>query len=344
MNRNAKWSVQEQASFLKRIGELLSRGYPLAEAIDSLSFYFDPKRQEEIKGCLVNLREGHPFYRILSDLNFNKDLVNYVYFAEQHGGLADAIIEGSVMVLRRNADYQRLKGLLSYPLFLIFLTILLFYFVNKALLPRFSSLYQNMDVEPTLFTKVLSTVEMYAPLFMFLFLLASVCCIIYYLVIFRKYRSLEKRERLVRLPLAGNFLKLLYSHFFTTQLSYLLSSGMSVIEALQIFERHKQSPFSAELGSEIKESLSNGQDLDKVIFAYPFFEEELGRIIRHGQENGRLDKELHFYSRHCLTLLEEKTRRGMKIIQPALYCMIGILIVALYLAILLPMFKLIQGI
>jgi len=344
MNRNAKWSVQEQASFLKRVGELLSRGYPLAEAIDSLSFYLDPKKQGEVKGCLVNLREGHPFYRILSDLNFNKDLVNYVYFAEQHGGLADAIIEGSVMVLRRNADYQRLKGLLSYPLFLIFLTILLFYFINKALLPRFSSLYQNMDVEPTLFTKILSSFGMYVPLFIFLLFLISVCGIAYYLVVFRKYGVLEQRERLIRLPIAGEFLKLLYSHFFTTQLSYLLSSGMSVIEALHIFEQNKQSPFSAELGSEIKESLSNGQELDRVIFAYPFFEDELGRIIRHGQENGRLDKELYFYSRYCLTLLEEKTRRSMKMIQPALYSMIGILIVALYLAILLPMFKLIQGI
>ncbi|WP_269085679.1 hypothetical protein [Neobacillus mesonae] len=26
-----KWSVNEQASFLKRIGELLARGYPIAE-------------------------------------------------------------------------------------------------------------------------------------------------------------------------------------------------------------------------------------------------------------------------------------------------------------------------
>ena len=44
----SKWPVDEQARFLKRAGELLARGYPLAEAIESLSFYLDNKRKDDI--------------------------------------------------------------------------------------------------------------------------------------------------------------------------------------------------------------------------------------------------------------------------------------------------------
>ncbi|MGM0900063.1 MAG: competence type IV pilus assembly protein ComGB [Bacillota bacterium] len=344
MNKKVKWPVQEQAQFLKRVGDLLSRGYPIAEAIDSISLYLDNKKKLEIRECLASLREGYPFFRVLADLNFNKDLVSYVYFAEQHGGLPNAIIEGSTMVLKRDSDYKRLKSLLSYPVFLVFLTVFLFYFVENALLPRFLTLYQNMEVEATFFSSIIIAFGTFIPLAFYFILLLLLVTGIYYLMVFKKYRILDQRKRLIRIPWMGMFFKLLYSHYFSTQLSYLLSGGMSVIDALQVFEKNSHEPFSVELGQEIKACLSTGMDLDIAISSYSFFEDELGRIIKHGQENGKLDQELFFYSRHCLLKLEEKTERSMKIVQPLLFSVIGILIVSLYLAILLPMFQLIQGI
>jgi competence protein ComGB len=344
MNKRSKWPVQEQAHFLKRVGELLSRGYPIAEAIDSISFYLDNKKKREIRECLASLKEGYPFFRVLSDLNFNKDLVSYVYFAEQHGGLAKAIIEGSSMVLKRDSDYKRLKSLLSYPVFLVFLTGFLFYFVENALLPRFLMLYQNMEVEATFFSSMIITFGAFIPIAFYVMLIIILGTAVYYQFVFKKYRVLDQRKRLIRIPLVGMIFKLLYSHYFSTQLSYLLSGGMSVIDALQVFEKNKQESFSVELGQEINICLSTGMDLDIAVSSYSFFEDELGRIIKHGQENGKLDQELFFYSRHCLSKLEEKTEKAMKIVQPLLFSIIGILIVSLYLAILLPMFQLIQGI
>ncbi|MBY0096391.1 competence type IV pilus assembly protein ComGB [Mesobacillus maritimus] len=344
MSKKIKWPVQEQAHFLKHVGDLLSRGYPIAEAIDSISLYLDNKKKREIRECLASLKEGYPFFRVLSDLNFNKDLVSYVYFAEQHGGLANAIVEGSTMVLKRDADYKRLKGLLSYPIFLVFLTVFLFYFVDNALLPRFLVLYQNMEVEATFFSRVISAFGTFMPIAFYLLLTLLFVTSLYHMFVFKKYRILDQRKKLIRIPLIGLFFKLLYSHYFSTQLSYLLSGGMSVIDALQVFEKNIHEPFSVELGQEIKACLSTGMDLDVAVSSYSFFEEELGRIIKHGQENGKLDQELFFYSRHCLSKLEEKTEKSMKIIQPLLFSVIGILIVSLYLAILLPMFQLIQGI
>lgn len=124
----------------------------------------------------------------------------------------------------------------------------------------------------------------------------------------------------------------------------MFSGGLSVIDALNVFENNNQEPFSAELGREIKRSLSTGLDLDRAISSFPFFEEELCRIIKNGQDNGKLDQELFFYSRNCLLQLEEKTDRAMRIVQPVLYTIIGLLIISLYLAVLLPMFQLLQGI
>lgn len=148
--------MRDQATFLKRAGELLLRGYPLAEAIESISFYLNPWQKEQIKNSLADLKEGYPFYQILTELGFNRNLVSYVYFAEQHGGLGNAFIEGSAMVLKRDNDFTRLKKLVSYPLVLALMTFILFYIVDDVLLPKFTSLYQDMDVDPGVFVTIIT--------------------------------------------------------------------------------------------------------------------------------------------------------------------------------------------
>jgi competence protein ComGB len=339
-----KWSVAEQARFLKRTGELLTRGYPLAEAIESLSFYLEKTRKEDIKKSLDQLREGYPLYLILSQLKFNKDLVNYVYFAEQHGGLAHAVTEGSEMVLRRESDYQRLKKLAAYPLFLMVMTGVLFFFVDKVLLPKFTSLFSNMNLTPNLFMQAIQSTAHLFPLLFYSLVFLLVIVFGYYYFIFQSLPPIEQKVKLTKIPFAGKLLKLFYTHFFAIQLSYLFTGGLSVLDALKVFEHNTREAFSMELGKDIILKLAMGQDLPTAVTAYPFFEEELARIVKHGQENGKLDQELYFYSRHCLKQLEERSEKTMKIVQPVLYSFIGVLIISLYLAILLPMFQLIQGI
>lgn len=340
----SKWPVTEQARFLKRTGELLSRGYSLAEAIESMTFYLEKKRKNEVKRSLEKLREGFPLYLILADLNFKKDLVSYVYFAEQHGGLARTLSEGSDMVLKREADYQRLKRLTAYPIFLVLLTFILFFFVNRILLPKFNSLFSDMNLAPNIFMETIAAAASILPFVLYFLLSLIILIALYYVLRFKNLHSLEQKRRLVKLPFAGKFIRLFYSHYFSVQLSYLFSGGLSVLAALKVFEQNLHEPFSREIGKDLISKLAAGQDFDRAVVEYPFFEDELPRIIRHGQKNGKLDQELYFYSRHCLIELEERMDKALKTVQPILYSFIGLLVVSLYLAILLPMFQMMKGI
>ncbi|CAM3676630.1 competence type IV pilus assembly protein ComGB [Cytobacillus oceanisediminis] len=338
-----KWTIQEQGYFLKNTGDLLSRGYPLSEALESLIYQLPSKRKQEISHCLSELKEGYPFYQILSNMNFNKSLIGYVFFAEQHGGLAAAFLEGSEMILKRGKDVEKLKKLIAYPLFLIIITSFLFVFVDNILLPRFSSLFVSMKLQPNFFTKVVYLLGDLLPVLMVLSLFSIMVLLVYYFFRFRKHSPLDQKRKIVRIPVAGPFLRLYYTHFFAVQLSYLLAGGLSVYEALSLFERNDKQPFYRGIGEAMKINLRNGDKLEDILISFSFFEKELSNIIRHGQKNGRLDQELIFFSRHCLSLLEEKTEKLLKLIQPLLYLFIGFLIVSMYLAVLLPMFHLLEG-
>lgn len=342
--KHHKWTVNEQANLLKRTGELLARGYPIAGAIESISLHLPLNKKEELNRCLVDLKKGLAFHDVLSNLGFHRDLIGYVYFAEQHGSFADALLEGSELILIKDNDRKKLMKLLQYPMLLIFITGFLFVFVQKSLLPKFTSLFQSMSLEANFFMKLLYSFDTYFPVVIVcvLILLGAGC--FYYLFIFRNIPVLQQRAQLVRIPIAGRILKLLHTHYFSVQLSFLLSGGISVFEALLLFEKNHKQPFYSQLGKEIKKKLLTGENLETILASFHFFEKEFPTIIKHGQENGKLEQELRFFSQHCVASMEERMEKSFKMIQPILYLIIGFLVVSMYLAILLPMFHLLDGI
>ena len=301
-------------------------------------------RKEELYDCIIELKQGHSFHDVLNKLGFHKDLIGYVFFAEQHGSFAEALLEGSQLAFVKDKDVKKLIHLLQYPMFLIFITGFLFVFVQKTLLPKFTSLFNSMSLEANFFTLVINSVDKYIPMMMLLLLMFLLSAAIYYFLVFRKLSVLKQRAHLVRIPIAGRILKLLFTHYFSVQLSFLLSGGISVSEALFLFEKNHRQPFYCLLGKEIKEKLITGEKLESILAEFPFFEKEFPMIIKHGQENGKLEQELLFFSQHCITSMEERIGKSLKTIQPILYLIIGFLVVSMYLAILLPMFHLLDGI
>ncbi|WP_462412207.1 competence type IV pilus assembly protein ComGB [Neobacillus sp. Marseille-QA0830] len=339
-----KWPVDEQASFLKRVGELLVQGYPIAEAIESISLHLPKKRKEELYECLQELKKGLPFHDVLDRLGFHNDLIGYVYYAQQHGSFAEALLEGSGLVQLKDRDLKKLLKMLQYPIFLLVLTGLLFGFVENTLLPRFTSLFASLGLEDNFFTKVVYAFDLYFPLFIKVFIAVISLAGCYYFFIFRKYSILKQRTLLVRLPIAGPILKLLFTHYFAMQLSFLLQGGISIPEALSLFEQNQKQPFFSQLGAFIKTKLVTGETLDTILSSFSFFEKEFPIIVKHGQENGKLEQELLFFSRHCIEEMEDRIEQLLKIVQPLLYLFIGLLVVSMYLAILLPMFHLLDSI
>jgi competence protein ComGB len=343
MNKR-KWTINEQATFLKKTGELLKRGYPIAEAIESVTFQLSRNRKMELNSCHDMLKDGLPFHVILQRLHFHKDLVGYVYFAEEHGSLAEAIQDGSQMLLKRDKDMQRLLKLLYYPFMLIAMTILLLVFVEKTLLPRFTSLFKTMNLEPNLFTKIVFSLSKYMPFIAISLTGLFLLFLMFYFLFFRTIPVISQKRLLITIPFIGKILKLLYTHYFSVQMSYLLSGGLSVYEALQLFEGNDSQVFYSQIGREIKSKLVTGENLEDILPTFSMFEKDLGRIVKHGQQNGKLEQELLFYSQYCISNLEEKIEKSLKVVQPILYSFIGLLIVSMYLAILLPMFHLLDGI
>jgi competence protein ComGB len=343
MMRKTRWSIMDQAEFLQCIGELLERGYGLSEAVESSIYYLPSNKQEEIKACIGSLKGGDSFCENLIRLEFNKEIISYVYFAEKHGGFATAFQDASAMVRSKQDTLMRIKKILYYPLFLIVFTFMLFFFAHSILLPKFNTIFLSMDLKKNVFLVIIQTIGNLIPVFVGIIFTLFILLSMYYFISFKKQDNWLKTNQLSRIPFIGKYISFYYTHIISLQLSYLLSSGFSIYESLQFFQQNKQQPIFLEIGSIVIQRLRKGVRLEESFLAFTFLEREFFRILQHGQDNGRLDQELHFFSNHCMNRFEEGVEKTIKVIQPCLYSFVGILIISIYLAVLLPMFQLLEG-
>lgn len=339
-----RWKVHEQAQFLKKLGDMLDHGYSLADAVRFLQFQESKTKQEEIHHVLEDLKNGLSLYEVLTKLNFHPQLVSFIYYGEHYGELSHALKEGGQFWTKRTEDLNKVKKLLFYPIFLLFFVGNVFMILQSVLLPKFEQLFSTMHVEKNVFLKLVlgtSFILPKIPIFLTILLL-----ILFMLkrIWFNRLSPLEQRSIILKIPIVGMFFRLYETYFFASQFSGLLSGGLSINESIKLFAQNHQQPFYQQLCEQIKKELLEGKALEYIFQQLPYFERNFYIVTTNGQKYGRLDAELFHYSRYLLEKMEEKMSMVLRIIQPLLFLLIGFLIVSIYLAVLLPMFSLLNNI
>jgi competence protein ComGB len=341
MNKR-KWPLRQQGAFLVRLGNLLEKGYSLSQAIEFLEIQQPLSRRRDLQRCLSHLRSGLPFYQSLDPLHFHREAIGYLFFAEQHGDLSHGIAAAGKMLLHK-ADYlQRLRKTSSYPLFLLFFMVLMLAIVQHALLPQFFQFSTSLS-SSSFITSIFIQVVSFIPNMFGVLCVLVIACFLLYISWFQKLTISTQIHIVMKIPLIRSFAKLYFTHIFAMQLGHLLQGGLSIYESLQVFERQEKMPFLREEGKRMKQQLVKGISLDAIIASCNYYEQELALVVRHGQSNGELAKELSHYSEILFQTMEERIETAMKLVQPILLSFVGILVICMYLAILLPMFSMMSN-
>lgn len=343
MKKN-KWKPHVQVVFLKRLGELLDHGYSLTQGIEFLQLQMSETCRLDLQTGLQKLKEGESFYRILTDLKFHKDVLSYLFFAQKQGDISFALREGSSILARRIDHIAKLKKMISYPLFLIIFVSCIVTVMERVLLPQFLQLYDSMNLDTSFFISVLQNFSHSSKLVIYVLIVFLASSLFYYFLYFNRQSATKQMNLIVKIPFIKKWIRLMNSYFFSVQLSNLLKGGLSIYEAIKSFEEQQHSRFFKEEAAEIKALLTSGERLDLIITSRTYFDKELAQIIKHGQSHGNLDQELYHYSHYTLEQLDNKIATFLKVSQPLLFASIGLIIVLMYMAIMLPMFKLINSI
>lgn len=340
--KTKKWSEKEKADFLTRIGLLMKRGYSLSNSLELYALNERKEIQMQIAKILEQLKSGDRIYEILDRFQFPSDIVASLYFFERYD-LPEGFIHSGQFLEKRETFKSKLQKILQYPLFLVWLTSFMVYLLFRYLIPQFSKLYDSIgSTLPKASQLIILTVKT-LPYF---FIIGGILIVIFIILRYIKLRNKSPRTKLLyllRFPVIRTFTKLFVTHRFSLNLSSLLHSGVSINEAIQIFEQQTYSPFLKQEANEIKYRLVSGEALEEIMNEREPYQKELAAIIKHGQISGNLADELMIYAEMLFLKIEEHVMKTLNIIQPIIFTIVGFIILLMFLAVMLPMLQFIQS-
>jgi len=322
---------------------MLQSGFSLADAIDFLG-RIDKKDQTFTREMLIKLQNGIPIHEILSEEHFDKKACAQIFFAEKHGNISLALKEAGDYLVKKDNERKTIMKLLQYPLILIGILIFILFLLKSLLLSQFADLYTSMDYHPSPVIRFFTQLMEQGPLFISIFGAISFLVVLLTSILFSKKKPIEKAEWIARIPIIRTYSRLFNSQFLARECSFLLQSGFSINEVLTCFAQQHYRPLVKNISELIRKDLTLGYSFSNSLSKFSFYDPQLFIIIQHGEKNGRLDQELQYYSRFCLGQIEEKMEKLFKIMQPLLFILIGLLVLAVYMSIMLPMFDMMDSI
>lgn len=143
----------------------------------------------------------------------------------------------------------------------------------------------------------------------------------------------------VRLPFIGQLIRNYYTAFLAKELSLLMATGIDMLEITELLKELTFGNFLQVVGQFIDNQILSGKNFHETIQMFKFLNPELSLIIQTGEFRNNLAKELEIYSDECEKNFFYQINQMLQLIQPLVFLIVGVVILCIYAAMLLPIYQ-----
>jgi type IV pilus assembly protein PilC len=148
----------------------------------------------------------------------------------------------------------------------------------------------------------------------------------------------------LKIPKIGHLLRIIYTARFARNLSSLYSSGLPMINALNIGGDTVGNTYIRDQFISVVEAVRNGQALSAAVEQVDGFDAKLVATIYIGEESGRLDEMLENVSDAYDYEAEMATARMVTYIEPIMIITMAFMVGSIILSVMMPIMTLYQNI
>nr|WP_275432145.1 competence type IV pilus assembly protein ComGB [Staphylococcus sp. ACRSN] len=334
----------QRIDLVKRLQMLLDNGFTLSESFEFIFEQFDlnnKNTKDKLSNALLN---GANCYEVFTILNYPKQIIMLVYFAELFGDLAIYLKNVEDFLTRKYQTKQKFLKTIQYPtvLFIVFITLIII--LNNTIIPEFNELYNTMGVQLSTTQSLFTAIIFKLPLFIFIFIITTIIFIILARFFYQRTSISLKHKIILTIPILKKLFIRYKTYRLATEFSLFYKNGITLQNIVEIYKQQHDDPYLNFIASEINEGIRHGSNLSQILEKFSCFEEGLIKFIKAGEKQGKLEIELRIYSEIIISKIENQLQLMIKIIQPVIFSILACLIVLLYLIIMLPMFDLMQTI
>lgn len=338
--------ASDLALITRQLATLVQSGMPVEEALRAIARYAHKAHvQRVILGVRARVVEGHSLAAALATFprSFPEIYVATARAGEQAGHLGPVLERLADYVESRQDTRSSVTAALAYPLILTLAAGAIVTGLLAYVVPQVVGVFESMDAQLPLLTRLMLMLSGFLRewgLALLVVLLATVIAVRLAL------RSESVRygvdAALLKLPLVGTLLCGADTSRLARTLSILAASGVPALEALGIAATViGNRPLRAAV-QRAAVQVREGGALSRSLEASGHFPPMFLHLIAIGEESGQLDTMLHRAADYQERATRMKVTLLVNIFEPALILLMGLVVLLIVLAILLPIFELNQ--
>ena len=341
-SRRDKINVATVSLITRQIATLIAAGQPIESAYFAVS---KQTQKTQAKRVLLSVRakvlEGFPLSEALSEYPriFDSMYCASVHAGEQ-SGLLDIVMERLADYLEARQDLQRKTSLaLIYPILLSVVAFVLVAGMLTFVVPQIVQVFEGFDQELPLITQWLISLSDFSKQYGLHVIAGMVALVVIYRQLLKIPRfSLLRDQILLKIPLVQYLVRLSNTARFTRTMSILVSSGVTALESIRISTAVILNQPIKNAVSHAADRVREGEHISAALDATGYFSPIVLQLIENGESSGKLGDMLERSAKSEETEFAAVTALFVGLFEPAMILVMGVVVLVIVLAILLPIF------
>lgn len=350
LSRMKKVDEQALTVFSRQFATMINAGLAMVRCLDILSEQTEDKK---LRDTLIQVRRDVEGGSTLSNsLAKHPQVFSMLYIsmvkAGEMGGVLDEVLERLAGFMEKDfALKKKVKSALTYPVVILCMASGIVFFLVTYILPTFVALFEGMSLALPLPTQILIAVTKGARNPAVVIPVALLCGLGMFLMgQYVKTPAGRKQYDMMKLniPVFGLLNRKVSISRFCRTLGTLLSSGVPIMQALEIVGRASGNEIIAMTVTKVRESIREGESIASPLGSSGMFPPMVTQMVAVGEETGNLDAMLSKIADFYDTEVEYMLASLTSMLEPIMIVGMGGIVGFIVISVFLPLYQLIGNI
>ncbi|MGI8497145.1 MAG: type II secretion system F family protein [Gemmatimonadaceae bacterium] len=346
--RGKRIKTRDVVIFTRQFSTMINAGLPLVQSLDILSKQSESKALQEVTRQVVyDVESGNTVADALRKhpKAFSELYVNMVAAGEA-GGIPDTILMRLAAFLEKNdALMGKVRSAMVYPSVILGVALIAIVTLLIFVIPVFETMFASVSLALPLPTRIVIGISKFLKSYWWL------CGIVIYGAIFGLKRyyvtpagRLNIDRFMLKLPVLGDMLRKSAVSRFTRTLGTLISSGVSILDGLEITAKTSGNRVIHDAIMESRASIAGGDTISAPLAKSAVFPPMVISMIAVGEQTGGLDEMLSKIADFYDTEVDAAVSSLLSLMEPVMMVFLGAVVGGMVVAMYLPIFDMINAV
>lgn len=341
-----KIQISDLALATRQLFTLLDAGTPLTQALQSISQQAESKMMQRFLASLhTRVSEGYSLAHALdvAPYQVSSDFIATIRAGEESGHLDKVLSRLADAIEQQDQLHKKMKTALIYPVLMVVVAVIIVFFLMIFVVPKVVGVFDNMQQDLPPLTQGMLTISEFVQAQWGTLIVAALGIWIGFKLLMRQPKwRFKLHQLLMRLPGVKRFLIYAATARWSRTVGVLLSSGVTVTDALKISAEVMTLDPMKQAIEEMVVKVREGKKISLSMQQAGFFPPLLLNLVQTGEGGGELDNMLLKAATHYEQEVENAANTLVSVLEPMLIIIMGGVVLTIVLAIMMPIFEMNQ--